>query len=147
MNAKEKAIIEAIIDKNNERKHDRALKLLLFGEEKGGSFSKNEYANLLKDLVKKKYARCFSFEDTYNTFATGFWMHLDKMTPEQLRSINDLKAWLFEVAKNYIESIRDIIEALQPNGLTNDDPGNYSEETTPFDETESDKLERLDYAK
>ena len=67
-----------------------------------GSFIKNEYVNCLESLVRKKFDKSISFEDSYSTFATEFWMHLEKITPEQLRSINNLKSWLFIVAKNFI---------------------------------------------
>lgn len=113
MNAKEIAIIEAIIDKSDKKRHEKALKLLLYGEDKDGSFIKNEYVNCLESLVRKKFDKSISFEDSYSTFATEFWMHLEKITPEQLRSINNLKSWLFIVAKNFIETIRKEIEAFQ----------------------------------
>lgn len=113
MNAKEIAIIEAIIDKSDKRRHEKALKLLLYGEEKNGTLVKNEYVNCLESLVRKKFGNNVPFYDSYSTFATEFWMHLEKMSPEQLRSINNLKSWLFTVAKNFIETIRNEIEAFQ----------------------------------
>lgn len=113
MNAKEIAIIEAIIDKSDKKRHEKALKLLLYGENKDGSFIKNEYVNCLESLVRKKFDKSISFEDSYYTFATEFWMHLEKIIPDQLRSINNLKSWLFIVAKNFIETIRKEIEAFQ----------------------------------
>lgn len=113
MNAKEIAIIEAIIDKSDKKRHEKALKLLLYGEDKDGSFIKNEYVNCLESLVRIKFDKSISFEDSYSTFATEFWMHLEKITPEQLRNINNLKSWLFIVAKNFIETIRKEIEAFQ----------------------------------
>lgn len=185
MNAKEIAIIEAIIDKNDKRRHEKALKLLLYGEDKGGSFMKNEYVNCLESLVRKKFCNSVTFYDSYSTFASEFWIHLEKMSPEQLRSINNLKSWLFTVAKNFIETIRKEIEVFQimdapidegrPIGevdgnIDNDvdnlyeNIGNDSEENEvneyqiksqnseaieaiPFDESELERIKRLDFAK
>lgn len=113
MNAKETAIIEAIIDKSDKRRHEKALKLLLYGEDKSGTVVKNEYVNCLESLIRKKFDKTISFEDSYSTFATEFWMHLENMAPDQLRNIKDLKPWLFIVAKNFIETIRKEIEAFQ----------------------------------
>ena len=113
MNAKEIALIEAIIDKSDKKRHEKALKLLLYGEDKDGSYIKNEYVKCLEALVRKKLGNNISFIDSYSVFATEFWMHLEKMSPEQLRSINNLKSWLFIVAKNFIETIRKDIEAFQ----------------------------------
>lgn len=113
MNAKEIALIEAIIDKSDKKRHEKALKLLLYGEDRDGSIIKNEYVNCLEALVRKKIGNNISFNDSYSVFATEFWMHLEKMTPEQLRSINNLKSWLFIVAKNFIETIRKEMEVFQ----------------------------------
>lgn len=183
MNERERAIIEAIIDKSDKRRHDKALTLLLYGEERGDGFVKNEYVRCLENLVRKKFDKSVPFADTYSIFATEFWMHLDKMTPERLYGIIDLNAWLFEVARNYIETIRNKIEEFQLNkGSLNEDVltvetddnnevdtdeldndmDNNSEEDEendcakqsrelsvliPFDETEQDKLKRLNFAK
>jgi len=113
MNAKEIAIIEAIIDKSDKRRHEKALKLLLYGEEKNGTIVKNEYVNCLESLVRKKFGNNVPFYDSYSTFAAEFWIHLEKMTQEQFRSIKNLKLWLFTVAKNFIETIRKEIEVFQ----------------------------------
>ena len=183
MNERERAIIEAIIDKSDKRRHDKALTLLLYGEERGDGFVKNEYVRCLENLVRKKFDKSVPFADSYSIFATEFWIHLDKMTPERLYGINDLNAWLFEVARNYIETIRNKVEEFQLNkGSLNEDVltvetddnnevdtdeldngiDNNSEEDEendcakqshelsvliPFDETEQDKLKRLNFAK
>lgn len=167
MNAKEIAIIEAIINKSDKKRHEKALKLLLYGEDKDGLFIKNEYVNCLESLVRKKFGNNISFEDSYITFANEFWLHLEKITPEQLRSINNLKSWLFIVAKNFIETIRKEIEAFQlidtpidedklvgiiddnPQGETNElnndsengsEEDNGNEEQIPSQEAESTEM-------
>lgn len=185
MNAKEIAIIEAIIDKNDKRRHEKALKLLLYGEDKGGLVVKNEYVNCLESLVRKKFGNSVTFNDSYSTFASEFWIHLEKMSPDQLRSINNLKSWLFTVAKNFIETIRKEIEVFQlmgapidegrtigdVDGNSDDDVDNLYEnvendseenqvneyqiksrnseaiEAIPFDESEQERIKRLDFAK
>ncbi len=149
MNAKEIAIIEAIIDKSNKKRHEKALKLLLYGEDKDGSFIKNEYVNCLESLVRKKFDKSISFEDSYSTFATEFWMHLENMAPDQLRNIKDLKPWLFIVAKNFIETIRKEIEAFQLfstpidedrlTGIIDDDPQGDTNELNNEAENDSEE--------
>ncbi len=141
MNAKEIAIIEAIIDKSDKRRHEKALKLLLYGEEKNGTLVKNEYVNCLENLVRKKFGNNVPFYDSYSTFATEFWMHLEKMTPDQLRSINNLKSWLFTVAKNFIETIRKEIEMLQKTD-TPFDEGWLTENTLDNCEREINEVEK-----
>ena len=190
MNAKEKALIEAIIDKSDTRRHDKALTLLLWGDKKGAICAKNQYVNCLEDIVRKKCGSV-NFVDAYSIFASEFWMHLDKMDPKFLRGIIDLQAWLNEVAKNFIESIRKEIEEfklgdtqINEGVLTGDDVDNgggeidsrcnhagndfeeadgierdiinenpetcreaETEETVPFDVSEQEELEQLDFAR
>lgn len=190
MNAKEKAIIEAIIDKDDKKRHDKALTLLLWGEKKGTVREENSYVKCLNDLVRKKCGGV-CFNDAYSVFASEFWMHLDEIDPQRLREIKDLQAWLNEVAKNFIESIRKQIEEfklgdtpINEGVLTGDDTYNGGGETDelqgdsendreekaeeeenegnesskqcskeesgewmPFDETEQDELERVDFAR
>ena len=137
MNAKEKAIIEAIIDKHDKRRHDKALTLLLFGERRGVCYVKNDYVNCLENLVRKKCGGV-NFADSYSIFATEFWMHLDRMSPEQLRDINDFLSWLFIVAKNFIETIRKRIEYFQL-GNTPINESILSDTTDDTDEVEAEE--------
>ena len=115
-------IIEAIIDKSDKRRHDKALTLLLYGEDTGragGSFMYKKVKEdpilsipfILQDLIRKMFSK-IRFEDAYSVFATGFQMHLDGLSSEMLYGVDDLKKWIVKVAKNYAINHLEEIQAF-----------------------------------
>lgn len=146
MNEQEKNIIEAIIDKGNRRKHDRALISLLYGDDigiTGDPFKykkdKGDIPYILQDIIRKYYSK-IRFEDAYSVFASDFMLHLDRMPAEMLRDIDDLKSWIFITARNFAIDHKKEIESLGEieTGITIaiDDSRMYGESPTD-DEAES----------
>ena len=119
MNEQEKNIIEAIIDKGNRRKHDKALISLLYGDDigiTGDPFKykkdKSDIPYILQDIIRKYFSK-IRFKDAYSAFASDFMLHLDRMPAEMLRDIDDLKSWIFITARNYALNHKKEIESFQ----------------------------------
>lgn len=116
MNIREQQIIEALIDREDVIRHNKALEILFHGTYKEGKFVKNGFVNAVENAVRQ----CFSgtlyrgrFEEIYVTFETEFYKYLTKVKPETLRSIDKLENWLYIASRNFANSHRKHInEAL-----------------------------------
>ena len=110
MNAKEKAIIEAIIDKSDERRHRRAMEILVV----------KDYCETIKKAVRSAFSgwryKNTEFDDLYNAFLLSFIPLIESMKAETLRSIQNLEGWLFRVAVNCANRHRnEVNEAMGVN--------------------------------
>lgn len=146
----ERDIIEAIIDKSDKRRHDKALTLLLYGEDTGRASGPFMYKKvkedpilsipfILQDLIRKKFSK-IRFEDAYSVFATGFLMHLDGLSPEMLCGVDDLKNWIYIVAKNYATSHLEEIQAFGIGVDVSIDENRVADGDSIENETEVDEL-------
>ena len=143
-------IIEAIIDKSDKRRHDKALTLLLYGEDTGragGSFMYKKVKEdpilsipfILQDLIRKMFSK-IRFEDAYSVFATGFQMHLDGLSSEMLYGVDDLKKWIVKVAKNYAINHLEEIQAFGIGVDVSFDENRVADDASIENETEVDEL-------
>lgn len=111
MNTKETAIIHGILAKDDRKRHDQALILLLYGKKKEGTSNPIKYEKKLndpilgipyslQDNIRKMFSRN-GFEDAYSIFATGFMVHLDSLPAQTLLGIDDLKKWMTTAGRHY----------------------------------------------
>jgi len=114
MNAKERAIIEAIIDKSDIMRHDKALDILLFGAKRGAEDDLFKYEKIkgdsilsipivLQDRIRKTFEEV-KFENAYLAFAKDFKLFLEETSAETLRDINVLKEWVFNQSEVFIKN-------------------------------------------
>lgn len=143
MNAKEKTIIEAIIDKSDEQRHRRAMEILVV----------KDYCETIKKAVRSAFSgwryKNIEFGDIYNAFLLSFIPLIESMKAETLRSIQNLEGWLFRVAVNCANRHRnEVNEAMgvdvtEEPFLSFDDEVMHEEQEVYNPEEETD-LERFD---
>ena len=145
MNQREIQLVEAIIDTNDKRRHNAAIKLLFYGYDIAKSdersfYRKNEYVVSLENVVRK----CFSgklyrdvFSDVYGVFVSLFTEYLCRINPEKLLEIQDLKNWLFMSGCNFCNGNRKKINyllGLDPDSsFSSFDDGKQTEEASKDD--------------
>lgn len=110
MNAKEKAIIQAIIDKSDAKRHQRAIDILTVGRIQDAR-GENVLPKLIPDYCKviKSAVKCvctgwryngLSDDDIYGAFLIHFIPAIEAVKEETWLKVEDLKHWLFRVAQN-----------------------------------------------
>lgn len=117
MNAREKQLIEGIINKEDRRLHDRCVQLLFYGEvvvgkDKCTRYEKNAYVVAIQNAVRD----CFSgndlykgrFAEIYDVFKQLFVAEqvLVKTDPKKLREIDDLRKYLYSTVRNFCNEYR-----------------------------------------
>lgn len=109
MNSRELQLIEALINKEDSVRHNKAIEIIFHGTVKDGKMIKNAYVNAIENAVRQ----CFSgalyrgrFEEIYITFEAEFYNYLMKVKPDTLRSIDKLESWLYVASRNFANSHR-----------------------------------------
>lgn len=114
MNSREQQLIEALINKEDIVRHNKAIEILFHGTVKNGKMIKNAYVNAIENAVRQCFSGSFyrgRFEEIYITFETEFYKYLQKVKPDTLRTIDKLESWLYIASRNFANGHRKQINA------------------------------------
>lgn len=131
MNAQEKKLLEAFLNRNDVRMHDRAVKLLFYGRTVTDAYGREIHTEFdVTRAIRNAVSLCYSgplyfgrYREVYDTFVSLFEDYLLKKPKETFDDIEDLQNWMFSVARNFANSHRKAIHEILA----------IDEMTVPFD--------------
>lgn len=114
MNVQEKKLLEAFLNQEDVRMHDRAVKLLFYGRTVTDASGREIHTGFdVTRAIRNAVSLCYSgplysgrSREVYDTFVSLFKDYLLKKTKETFDDIDDLQNWMFTVAKNFANSHR-----------------------------------------
>lgn len=134
MNVQEKKLLEAFLNQEDVRMHDRAVKLLFYGRTVTDASGREIHTEFdVTRAIRNAVTICYSgplysgrSREVYDTFVSLFEDYLLKKTRETFDDIDDLQNWMFTVAKNFANGKRKAIHKIL----------GIDEMTVPFDRTQ-----------
>ena len=131
MNAQEKKLLEAFLNQDDVRMHDRAVQLLFYGRTVTDASGREIHTEFdVTRAVRNAVSICYSgplyagrHREVYDTFVSLFKDYLLKKPRETFDEIEDLQNWMFLVARNFANSRRKAMNEILA----------IDEMTVPFD--------------
>lgn len=120
MNIQEKKLIEAFLNKDDARHHDRAVELLFYGRKSVDARGREIHTEFdvtrsIRNAVSIYYSGALyngRHREVYDTFVSLFHDHLMKMSLDSFLKVDDLQKWMFKVAKNFANGYRKEIHKI-----------------------------------
>ena len=114
MNVQEKKLLEAFLNQNDVRQHDRAVELLFYGRTVIDASGREIHTEFdVTRAIRRAVSICYSGplyssrqREVYDTFVSLFKDYLLRKPRETFDEIEDLQNWMFQVAKNFANSHR-----------------------------------------
>lgn len=112
MNARERLLIEALYDTQNEAKRNAGVTLFFYSRNKkdvnGKSVSvKSQYAVMMENIVRKYFSGekyCGRFREVYDTFVTEFYKYLLSLSKDKFLEADNFESYLFVCVSNFCKN-------------------------------------------